>query len=197
MRPSRSIAIRSLPGGARRTVGGSVTPATCPSSSVIHSTCVEPDAAPIGKQGPDPYRGCRRVGAHADAAAVQVLRRDRATLDVADQVWQRIPAEYDDRQQPQRNAARTCHQERHQRQFGDVELEVPDDALEGLVGHGDVREGQWHERRCDSPAAQRVRRGMVAEECLQWQTHSGSLQRLCAFRRRRRSRGHGGMISPA
>ena len=103
---------------------------------------VEPDAALIGEQGPDPHRRGRRVGAHADATAVQVRRRHRAALEVANQVRQRIPAEDDDRQQPQRDPSRACHQERHQRQFGDVELEVPDDALEGLVGNGDVGEGQ-------------------------------------------------------
>ena len=107
---------------------------------------VEPDAAPVGQQGADPHRGRRRVGAHADATAAQGFRRHRTTLGVVNQVWQRIPAEHDDRQQPQRDAARACHQERHQRQFRYVELEVADDALEGLVGHGDVGEGQWNER---------------------------------------------------
>ena len=160
MTPSRSIVIRSAPERARWTVGGSGTPATCPSSSVIHSHGVELDAELIGDQGADPDGSRRRVGADADTAAGQLVRRDPAALDVADEMRKRVAAEDDDRKQAQRHVTGAGHEKRHERQLRDVELEIADHPFEGLVRHRHVGEVEWHDAAMSArPAATRASSG--------------------------------------
>ncbi len=115
--------------------------------------------------------------AHPDAAAGQLVRCDPAALDIEDEMRKRVAAEHDDRQQPQGYVTGARHEERHERELRDVEVEVADHPFEGLVRYRHIGEVEWHDRRGQGTLPQRVRRGIVAEQCAQWNAHGDTFSR--------------------
>ena len=90
------------------------------------------DAVVFHQDRADPGAGRHRVGAHADALAVQVLGLERAALGVVDEIRVLEARHHHEWQQPIRLAMRLGDELRHDRHLGDLELEIAHHALEEL-----------------------------------------------------------------
>ena len=111
------------------------------------------------------YKGrVREIAPAADPATREIARRERATLGVVHE--QRVlKARHDDcRQEHQRLAVSLGHEESHDRQFGDIELELSNHTLEPGAGRIHIRKLQADEFRADFPLFQCCRDGVVAEQ---------------------------------
>ena len=164
MTPSRSSAIRSLPGGARCTLGR-LRHAGDMSLLERDPLRLRPTARRTRRQASRESRrrssSCtraRRLGEPAKPSGMTAVARR------ADEMRQRVAAEDDNRQQAQRHAARARHQKRHERQFRDVELESRTTRLKAWFGTAHLGELEWHDGRRHGPMADGLRRGMVAEQ---------------------------------
>ena len=110
---------------------------------------IEIDAPVFRQDAAEPGHRRHGVRANADTTAGEIARRQRTALAVVDEIRMLKTPEHDGGQQHERLAVRLRDQERHDRQLGDVELQVAHRALEAgrggfYVGELELDEGRLH-----------------------------------------------------
>jgi hypothetical protein len=128
---------------------------------------VDVDPVIVGEDAAEPHARRHRVGADADAAAIEVLRAQLAARGVVHEERVLEAPEHHRRQQHVGLAVRLRHQVGHDGELGDIELEVAHGALERAGDLRNIGEIESDPRRGQLAAPQRPGGGVVAEERFQ------------------------------